>query len=72
MSLAIVAAMVLMTSCACNSTSQAATKAATECADCAGCDKADSCGEAEACNAGGCEGEHADCGGDCANCDKAE
>ena len=73
MSLAVVAAMFAAASCACNNNSEKAGEcAATECADCAGCDKAEkpcdaSC-EKECCDSTKC----AQCDSTCVDCKKAE
>ena len=58
MSLALVAAMVVAVSCACNNNSGKAQEcAATECADCAGCDKA--CDKQ--CDKACCDSTNVDC-----------
>lgn len=71
MSLALVAAMVVAVSCACNNNSGKAQEcAATECSDCAGCDKA--CDKAEpCCDKEGCQQDQC-CDKACdKQCDKA-
>ena len=63
MSLAVAAAMFAAVSCACNNKSEKAQECAgTECADCAGCDKA----EEACCDKAGAEGCEKEC------CKKAE
>lgn len=64
MSLAVAAAMFAAVSCACNNNSEKAQEcAATECADCEGCDKAaDACCEkAEGCDKACCDSTNVDC-----------
>ena len=61
-----VAAMAAMSSCACSNNSDKSTKCSTE--QCAGCDKKDSCGEAE-----GCQSDATKCSEEkCAGCDKKD
>ena len=70
MSLAVVAAMFVAASCACNNnTENAAVEAATECCgDCKECEKADSCCAKSCCDSVKCAG----CDSTCVDCNKAE
>lgn len=65
-SLMMVAAMSAAVSCACSNNSDKAAKCSTE--QCASCDKKDSCGEAE-----GCQADATKCSEEkCAGCDKKD
>ena len=67
MSMAVVAAMFAAASCACNNQKAAEECAATECTECEGCQKADSCAK-ECCDSTKC----AQCDSTCVDCNKAE